>query len=78
MRAADGRSSPVCPLDLSRSLSSHKHCRRASNPSHLFQGYNVLSLGQHLDDLAESFVMSAFYNGKLRTMKANYTLSLSI
>lgn len=31
--------------------------------------YNVLVLGQHLDDLAESFVMSAFFNGKLRTMK---------
>lgn len=32
-------------------------------------GYDVLVLGQHLDDLAESFVMSAFFNGKLRTMK---------
>jgi tRNA 2-thiocytidine biosynthesis protein TtcA len=31
--------------------------------------YNVLALGQHLDDLAESFVMSAFHNGALRTMK---------
>uniref|UniRef100_A0A6T6TEL6 tRNA(Ile)-lysidine/2-thiocytidine synthase N-terminal domain-containing protein n=1 Tax=Amorphochlora amoebiformis TaxID=1561963 RepID=A0A6T6TEL6_9EUKA len=36
------------------------------------EGYNVLALGQHLDDLAESFVMSAFHNGSLRTMKANY------
>jgi tRNA(Ile)-lysidine synthase TilS/MesJ len=35
-------------------------------------GYNVLILGQHLDDLAESFVMSCFHNGALRTMKANY------
>eukprot|EP00041_Stephanoeca_diplocostata_P024213 m.607394 g.607394 ORF g.607394 m.607394 type:complete len:1168 (+) comp22477_c0_seq23:225-3728(+) len=35
--------------------------------------YNVLALGQHLDDLAESMLMSAFYNGLLRTMKANYT-----
>ena len=35
-------------------------------------GYNVLALGQHLDDLAESFLMSAFRNGNLRTMKANY------
>ena len=34
--------------------------------------YNVLALGQHLDDLAESFLMSAFHNGALRTMKANY------
>ncbi|CAG9313841.1 unnamed protein product [Blepharisma stoltei] len=36
------------------------------------EGYNVLALGQHLDDLAESFVMSAFHNGLLRTMKASY------
>jgi len=37
------------------------------------EGYNVLALGQHLDDLAESFLMSAFNGGQLRTMKANYT-----
>lgn len=37
------------------------------------EGYNVLALGQHLDDLAESFLMSAFQGGQLRTMKANYT-----
>ncbi|PAA80656.1 hypothetical protein BOX15_Mlig012232g2, partial [Macrostomum lignano] len=37
-------------------------------------GYNVLAMGQHLDDLAESFLMSAFHNGCLRTMKANYTV----
>ncbi len=36
-------------------------------------GYNVLALAQHLDDLAESFLMSAFHNGLLRTMKAHYT-----
>jgi len=36
------------------------------------EGYNVLAMGQHLDDLAESFLMSAFHNGCLRTMKANY------
>jgi len=35
-------------------------------------GYNVLALAQHLDDLAESFLMSAFYRGQLRTMKAHY------
>lgn len=39
------------------------------------QGYNVLALAQHLDDLAESFLMSAFHNGKLQTMKANYEIS---
>ena len=27
----------------------------------------------HLDDLAESFMMSAFHGGKLKTMKAHYT-----
>lgn len=37
------------------------------------EGYNVLALAQHLDDLAESFLMSAFHNGRLNTMKAHYT-----
>jgi tRNA 2-thiocytidine biosynthesis protein TtcA len=37
-------------------------------------GYNILALAQHLDDLAESFLMSAFNNGKLQTMKANYVI----
>lgn len=36
------------------------------------EGYNLLALGQHLDDLAESFLMSAFRGGQLRTMKASY------
>ena len=35
--------------------------------------YNVLALGQHLDDFAETFMMSAFFGGKLRTMQAHYT-----
>ncbi|GMI13398.1 hypothetical protein TrVE_jg3024 [Triparma verrucosa] len=35
-------------------------------------GYNKLVLAQHLDDCAESFLMSAIHNGFLRTMKANY------
>lgn len=35
-------------------------------------GYNVLALGQHLDDLAEGFLSSLFYTGKLKTMKAHY------
>ena len=35
--------------------------------------YNVLALGQHLDDLTESFFMSIFHNGRLRSMKASYT-----
>ena len=37
------------------------------------QNYNVIALAQHLDDLAESFLMSAFHGGKLKTMKAHYT-----
>ena len=37
-------------------------------------GYNVLALAQHLDDLAESFLMSAFHQGQLGTMKASYTI----
>jgi tRNA 2-thiocytidine biosynthesis protein TtcA len=39
------------------------------------EGYNVLALAQHLDDLAESFLMSAFHGGRLKTMKAHYTIS---
>jgi tRNA(Ile)-lysidine synthase TilS/MesJ len=35
-------------------------------------GYNVLALAQHLDDLAESLLMSLFRGGQLRTMKAHY------
>ena len=35
-------------------------------------GYNVIALAQHLDDLAESFLMSAFHRGQLGTMKAHY------
>lgn len=34
--------------------------------------FNVITLAQHLDDLAESFLMSAFHGGKLKTMKAHY------
>jgi tRNA 2-thiocytidine biosynthesis protein TtcA len=38
------------------------------------EGYNVLALGQHLDDLAESFLMSAMHGGQLRTMQAHYRI----
>lgn len=34
--------------------------------------FNVIALAQHLDDLAESFLLSAFHGGKLKTMKAHY------
>ncbi len=36
------------------------------------EGYNVLALGQHLDDLSESLLMSMCHNGKIQTMKAHY------
>ncbi|XP_014604764.1 PREDICTED: uncharacterized protein LOC106787160 [Polistes canadensis] len=35
-------------------------------------GYNVLALGQHLDDLTEGFLSSVFHSGQLKTMKAHY------
>jgi len=38
------------------------------------QGYKVLALAQHLDDLAETFMMSAFFGGRLRTMRAHYQI----
>ncbi len=36
------------------------------------EGYGVIALAQHLDDLAESFLMSALHGGQLKTMKAHY------
>jgi len=36
------------------------------------RGCNVLALAQHLDDIAQSFLMSMFNAGELRTMKAHY------
>lgn len=42
----------------------YRLCRR--------EGYGVLALAQHLDDLAESLLMSIFHGGQLRTMKAHY------
>ncbi len=36
--------------------------------------YGVLALGQHLDDLAESLMMSMCHGGQLRTMKAHYRI----
>ncbi len=38
------------------------------------EGYNVLALAQHLDDLAESFLLSMFHGGRLKTMKAHYRI----
>lgn len=36
---------------------------------------NKLILAQHLDDCAESFLMSVMHNGFLKTMKANYPVN---
>lgn len=46
-----------------------RHClyRIAKN-----DGYNVLAIAQHLDDVCESFFMSLFHTGKLETIKAHY------
>ena len=38
------------------------------------EGYGAIAMAQHLDDCAESFVMSVFHNGALRSMKAHYTV----
>jgi tRNA 2-thiocytidine biosynthesis protein TtcA len=38
------------------------------------QHYNVLALAQHLDDFAETLMMSMFFGGKLRTMQAHYLI----
>ncbi len=38
------------------------------------RGCNVLALAQHLDDLAQTLLMSMFNAGELRTMKAHYVV----
>jgi tRNA 2-thiocytidine biosynthesis protein TtcA len=38
------------------------------------QKFNVLALAQHLDDLAETLMMSMFFGGKMRTMQAHYLI----
>ena len=38
------------------------------------QGFNVIALGHHLDDAAETFLMNSFFGGKLRSMRAAYTI----
>lgn len=35
-------------------------------------GFNVIALGHHLDDAAETFLMNSFFGGKLRSMRAGY------
>jgi tRNA 2-thiocytidine biosynthesis protein TtcA len=38
------------------------------------QHYNVLALAQHLDDFAETLMMSMCFGGKLRTKQAHYLI----
>lgn len=38
------------------------------------QGFNVIVLAQHLDDIVESFYLSLWYGGKLHTMKGHYRI----
>ena len=58
--------------------------RRTSRhpPSHTAHATTSRSLSssprQHLDDLAESFMMSALHNGALRSMKAHYTIDAQV
>lgn len=74
------RSEPIMEL-------ARKHMKRASDRAFCARmkrglmydilrsgGYNVLALAQHLDDLAESFLLSAFHGGQLNTMKAHYLI----
>ncbi|KAK9875710.1 hypothetical protein WA026_009507 [Henosepilachna vigintioctopunctata] len=51
------------------SASSVRHRLYASAKS---SGYNVLAIGQHLDDVCESFLLSVFHHGKLRAMRSHY------
>lgn len=34
--------------------------------------FNVIAVGQHLDDLVENFLLSIFHKGRLKTLKAHY------
>ncbi|CAK9819256.1 tRNA-cytidine(32) 2-sulfurtransferase [Anthophora plagiata] len=68
-----GESQPEEPVDASGACS---FCNRTTR-AQLYaiakrHNYNVLALGQHLDDLTEGFLVSVFHDGKLKTMKAHY------
>lgn len=72
------QSQPIVQRSISH-MQKHSHCtycarikRNIMYATARREGYNVLALAQHLDDIAESFLMSAFYSGQLRTMKAQY------
>lgn len=64
------------PLDASIASGTCSFCDRSAR-TQLYSlakrnGYNVLALGQHLDDLTESFLISVLHGGVLKTMKAHY------
>lgn len=64
------------PLDASVANGTCSFCDKAAR-TQLYSvakrnRYNVLALGQHLDNLTESFLISVFHGGILKTMKAHY------
>lgn len=63
--ALDEAKERVCTF----SNSSVRHRLYASAKS---SGYNVLAIGQHLDDVCESFLLSVFHSGNLQTMRVHY------
>ncbi|CAI4231263.1 unnamed protein product [Auanema sp. JU1783] len=66
-----GAAKKLNPRSICAFCSRMKRGRLAAAALH--HGWNVLAMGQHLDDLAESFFIAAFQNGNLSTMKVQYT-----
>ncbi|KAL7543903.1 hypothetical protein ACHAXR_013290 [Thalassiosira sp. AJA248-18] len=66
---ADGKTvSSLCAFCARMKRGNLYTCARTNN-------CNKLVLAQHLDDCAESFLMSVMHNGFIRTMKANYQIN---
>lgn len=66
----DNSAKPVKDTDLC-SFTNH-WIRRQIYKTASEHSYNVIATGQHLDDVAHSFIISVFNNGRLKTMKAHY------
>jgi len=65
----DGKTvSSLCAFCARMKRGNLYNCARKNN-------CNKLVLAQHLDDCAESFLMSVMHNGFVRTMKANYRIN---
>lgn len=63
------RSSSLSPMPcLLLPLAKHRMKRGLLYACCRENGYNKLVLAQHLDDLAESFIMSALHNGQARAI----------